>query len=270
MWRRTSRADEIQTPHPASRKHRWIGLETGIRAQESGWFFSSLLALTAMHLAWRGTDCRVPGLVDGLVRWLSGGTAAAHAAAWALGWMAVMSRHPEFTVKVTPIQLSALVEATNRVDLDSEALRWLCEIFSENRTQGAVAALLQRLPHSSAPTQAAILRTLGAIGDRPGIEAIPAYLQVADESVRRAALGGLALTCDDEADRRLLCEHFEKRFGGLDPLDLITKERVATAAQVLRIPKPEIRQRYERLAERFGLLLEWTPRKKRPGSRRRS
>jgi hypothetical protein len=84
------------------------------------------------------------------------------------------------------------------------------------------------------------------------------HLRDDDESVRRIALRGLADTRDDEIDRKLLCENLEgsKWEPGWDPRSPIAADRITEAAHWLKRPRQEIRQRYERLAEAFGLTLE--------------
>lgn len=75
--------------------------------------------------------------------------------------------------------------------------------------------------------------------------------------MRRAALSGLARTCQDEIDRKLLDYDFSsKPQWTLDPQSPITAKRISEAAKRLKRPSKEIRQRYKRLAERFGLKLE--------------
>lgn len=222
------------------------------------------IALTLMQRAYQETNCQAPGLTDGLIRCLAGGAAASHAAAWALGWM---TRNKLTNVQLESSQIATLVAAAARANCDSEVLRYLCWTFAAHRTVEAVPALLHHLLHGPVRTQAEILETLGAIGEASGVAALPSYLQNPDEIVRRAALGGLAQTCEDAANLRLLRDHFMEDFRGLDPLDPITEQRVTRAARELQLPEHEIRQRYERLAKRFGLKLEWTAGTK-PRSRR--
>lgn len=215
------------------------------------------IALTVMELAFRGRDCRTPGVADGLIRRLSEGAATSHAAAWALGWMNGNQRNVEFSWKPEPEQLDRLLAAAARLDYDSEALRWLSQIFGNLRTVKSVAPLLHQLSTSPADTHAVILKALGAIGDPRGLAVVRDYLQDTDKSVRRAALSGLARTCQDEIDRKLLDEHFfSEAEWALDPQSPITAKRISEAAKRLKRPSKEIRQRYKRLAERFGLKLE--------------
>lgn len=211
-----------------------------------------------MNLAYQGNDCRVSGLADGLIRWLSGSTAVGYAVAWALGWM-TNEQHFQNRVELTPEQISLLVQAASRTDCDHECLRFLCWTFVSHRTTEVIPALLLYLPRSSGYTRSQIVKTLGTIGGDTVEATIFIYLKDADKSVRRAALGGLANNCKDRADRRLLSNHFSENFGGIDPQDSISENRVTTAARELKLPESEIRQRYERLAERFGLKLEWVP-----------
>lgn len=224
------------------------------------------IALTVMTLAFHAADCRVAGLAEGLIRWLSGSAAVSHSAAWALGWM-TMKQPANNAVELSPAQLATLVATANREDGESETLRYLCWVFKSHRTAKAVPVLLKRLPNSPANAQAEVLQTLGEIGEDAGVAAIRAYLEDPNVSTRQAALGGLARTCEDESDRKLLSEHFSVESGWLDPLDPISEDRVAQAARRLRLPNAEIRQRYKRLAERFGLKLAWPSATRRRGQR---
>lgn len=224
------------------------------------------ISLTVMQLAYKEFDCRIPGLASSLIQWLSQGGAVSHAAAWALCWMND-KRNSQSCVELSEEQVASLVMIAGRSDCDSEALRFLCWIFDSEGTVEVVPALLRHLPDSPSETQVGILHTLGTIGEASGVAAIPHYLKVADKSVRRAALGGIAQTCEDAVDRRLLSEHLIGDFGWLDPQDPITKKRVAHAAAELNLPEFEIRQRYKRLSERIGFKLEWSI-DTRPRSRR--
>ena len=78
---------------------------------------------------------------------------------------------------------------------------------------------------------------------------------------------------DDETlavlDGKLLFEHFNENFQVLDPLATITTDRIASAAKRLKLSSNEVRQHYERFAERFGLTVEPVePPKRRSGVRK--
>lgn len=192
---------------------------------------------------------------DALTLRLSGSAAMSHAAAWALGWM-TNERHQQHAWAPAPEQLDRLIEAAARPDCDCETLYWLSGIFRNLRSPQALEPLLHHLSASPARTRKAIVKALGAIGDPRCLAVLTDLLNDADESVRVAALHGLAQTYPDEIDRKLLSRDHDaaERWG--DPQSPITADRITKAARVLNLPPEEIRQRYERLAERFGLKLE--------------
>ena len=96
--------------------------------------------------------------------------------------------------------------------------------------------------------------SLGKIGEAQCLRALMDSLQDSDEFVRCTALGGLAQTCSEREDRKLLIRDFN--WGeAIDPQSPITPERIAEAARRLEKPPEEIHQRYTALAQRFGLRL---------------
>nr|VFJ69689.1 MAG: PBS lyase HEAT-like repeat-containing protein [Candidatus Kentron sp. FW] len=123
----------------------------------------------------------------------------------------------------------------------------------------ALDALLARLrdgkENDGIRRQAAI--GLGEIGGARAVAGLRDFWEHSDKDLRRAALGGLAHTREDEVDRRLLSKNLDVfGFGPwLDPLVPIGGARIARAAEELQKPPEEIRRRYQALAERFGLRL---------------
>jgi Ribonuclease G/E len=89
------------------------------------------------------------------------------------------------------------------------------------------------------------------------VEALNARLSADDAAIRSAALGGLSRTCEDKTDRKLLSRDLDDLQPYLDPQEAIDEARVRQAAKKLKIPAEEVRRRYEALAQRFGLKLEW-------------
>jgi hypothetical protein len=182
--------------------------------------------------------------------------------------------HGRSSVQLTAVQIEKVINVAAARECNARTLRFLCWVFGSHKAVEAVPALLMHLPQSPSTTQAEILKTLGIIGDREGVQAIRGYLVHRDEKVRRGGLGGLAWTCEDHIDRRLLGEFLlEDDLRWLDPRALITTKRVLAAASQLKRPEAEIRQRYESLAERFSLKLGWNhgtrPRRRRFAPARR-
>jgi HEAT repeat protein len=282
---------ETQAPTEAFEFSAWLA-QQAVQLAAGNESEAAAVALTVMTLTFRGKNCQVPGVADGLVQRLAGSAPMSHAAAWALAWMNT-KQHEEPAWHPNPGQLEQLLAAAGHPGCDSEALRWLSEIFQTERTPLALDALLPHLLDSLTDIRRAIVETLGAIGDSrataallarlqdvqedqgvrqaaatalgqigdtAAIEGLQAYLQTADESLRRAALGGLAQCCQDPTDHKLLSTYLDeyvysdKRW--LDPRAPINAERIAHAAEKLKKTPEEIRQRYAALTERFGLTLE--------------
>jgi HEAT repeat protein len=122
----------------------------------------------------------------------------------------------------------------------------------------AIDAILERLQDAkeNRRIRRAAAETLGRIGSERAIESLRACLKDPDEALRQAALGVLAQTCEDEAERSLLSEGAFPAGPWLDPQSPITAERIAYAARRLRQPPEAIRARYQALAERFGLKVD--------------
>lgn len=246
--------DALATPQEEDQFSSWL-LERATLLHQCNEREAARIALAVMGQAYAGRDCRAPGLADDMTRRLSGSPPMTHAAAWALRWM----NHPNHSHrawKPEPEQLNRLLAAVEKPDCDCETTRWLSWIFGNLRATRAIPPLLYHLPISPLEIQRAIVETLGELGDLRGVVVAKRYLRDTHESMRRSALGGLAFSCQDEIDRKLLEEDISDALWPLDPRFPITATRIAKAAEVLNRPPEEIRQRYERLAERFGLTVE--------------
>nr|VFK10284.1 MAG: NACHT domain-containing protein [Candidatus Kentron sp. LPFa] len=98
------------------------------------------IACTVLNLAYQGRDCQTPGLLDGLIRRLSGGAALAHGTAWALMWMNT-ERDGKRTWHPNSSQREQLITAAARPDCDGEARHWLNHILENERAAESVDAL---------------------------------------------------------------------------------------------------------------------------------
>jgi len=98
---------------------------------------------------------------------------------------------------------------------------------------------------------------LGKLKTKRSVESLIDSLGHEDLGVRRAALRGLSLACDEEID----CDLLYKNVGGatpiLDPQNRINLRHVRQVATILGLPIEEVRSRYNNLAQRFSLKLTW-------------
>ncbi len=232
----------------------WLA-ETASRLADADDREAVAVALRLPHLALKRRDSRLHNLASGLTRRLSASPPMRHAAVRALAWLSLI---PDEDSGWRPDcgQLARLVAAVMSPDCESETLYWLAHIFGYAKTGHAVVHLLTRLPESPPRTQAAILNALGAIGDQRGLNALHECLGSDDKFLRIAALDGLAQTCEDEIDRKLLSHGRDGVNPLLDPRSPINAREIAIAAERLERSPQEIRERYERLARQFGLRLE--------------
>jgi hypothetical protein len=103
----------------------------------------------------------------------------------------------------------------------------------------------------------AAMDALAQIGDADALTALKTRLFMPDTSARTEAVRALSWTCRDEVDRRLLSRDFDERWPFLDPWNPIGDDRVRTAAAALGISVREVCRRYEVLARRFWLKIDW-------------
>lgn len=187
---------------------------------------------------------------------LDGPPAAGQAAAWALYWL--HGGRADAAPVMAPDRADRLTRALAREASRPETLRYLAHLVRNGGAEGAVPALTARLAHSDVSVRTAVAETLGIVGGEAALAALAGALSDPDRSVRRASLGGLAQSCRDEIDRRLLSREYADG-PWLDPAAPITGEHVEDAARNLGISPDEVRRRYEGLAGRFGLKLAWQP-----------
>jgi hypothetical protein len=123
----------------------------------------------------------------------------------------------------------------------------------------AIDVLYQRLvdKQEDIAVRDSAARAIGKIGGDKSLAILRKLLSDSESKIRRAALSGLAVTCEDGVDQQLLGGFFELE--SFDPQSPITKKHIALAVRRLSLPVDEIRRRYEALAQRFGLKLGWKP-----------
>jgi hypothetical protein len=184
-------------------------------------------ALSIMIMAFRTNAVLVPGLIEGLMALFARGPAAAHAASWALGWLLKRASH-KGPWQPTDSEVVRLLTYLNESTTDPEALRWLTYIAKETKSVDAIPALRALLKHPNKGT-------------------------------RKGAISALVSTQNDDKDMKLIDENFQNEWSGLDPLQPIENERVQAAAKRLKIEEKEVRRRYEKLADDYGLIINWDP-----------
>ncbi|MDU9049878.1 MAG: NACHT domain-containing protein [Candidatus Electrothrix sp. Rat3] len=217
---------------------------------------AAAIVFSVIDLVVIGKNSQTPGIINGLIHCLSGSLALSHAASWALYWMN-NARHKEYIWHPSPQQLQQLLTIAANQNCDSKTLYWLFKIFGKEKSIQSIPILLSHLPVNSSRIRQAIIEALITIGGEKTLAALKVYLQDKDEAVRCAVLWGLAKTCENEIDRKLLSKGLYG-FGlmMLDPQAPITTARIAEAAEDLEQPEEEIARRYKELAQRFDLILE--------------
>jgi hypothetical protein len=245
-------------------------------------------ALAVMEAAFEEKAVLVPGLIENLMPLTKRGPACAHAAGWALGWLAAQKKERQVTWQPLEADAGVLIEYLSLRDADPEALRWIMQVVAVGRFRkalrpcvrllthekasirlaaisavqrigdaSAIPGLLERLQDNEKKIRAAALGALGKLGNISTTVAIQAFLSDSDESVRMAAVGALAWIKGDEVSRRLVSEDLDGSIPWIDPQVPITQDRVQEAAEAIRISAKEARQRYEAIATEFGLKLGW-------------
>jgi HEAT repeat protein len=126
------------------------------------------------------------------------------------------------------------------------------------KSEAAVGALIARLEHSDAEVRRAAATALGAIKSEAAVEPLIARLEDSAAEVRRAAVGALSRSLSD-IDRRLLTSDLDAVDPFLDPREVVRNAFTQTAASKMNMTIEEVRARYEALADRFRLSLEWRP-----------
>jgi hypothetical protein len=267
-------------PEEEKEFHRWLlDQVTQLKSNDDSTAIEAALILMKMAFEKR-VQC-VNGMADGLLAMLDKNGPAAHAGAWALGWL---SREDKWTAK--PNETGKLIGFISNPSSDIEAARWAANILGNTKDPRAVEPLIKKMEEKNIEVhtikikgqgkisnpmsvklhllkdknvnmRTSAIDALGEIGDPQAVE--PLLKRLADEEadVRIAALAALAKICEDETDRKLLTRHFDGDWSWLDPQDPVDEKRVKDAARKLELSEADVRHRYERLAEKYHLKLEW-------------
>jgi len=185
----------------------WLS-ELAMRLPDATERVAVVITLTIMQLAYHGKNCQVSGMVDNIIKQLSGSAPLAHSAAWALVWMNGGFNDSYRNEKWHPDaeQLEQLLMAAANPSCDSETLRFLSEIFRRERSPQAVDIFLLHLPNSPIKTRRAIMKALGYIGDTQATSILLATLSDVQENhiVRMEAATALGQIRDSQATDALL------------------------------------------------------------------
>jgi HEAT repeat protein len=159
-----------------------------------------------------------------------------------------------------PRTVEMLVARLLDEESDEVERRAAARVLGRLGSSDAVHALTSRLESSVEPAEdvrQAAMDALAQIGDADAVTALKTRLFMPDMSARTEAVRALSLSCRDEVDRRLLSRDFDERWPFLDPWDPIGDHRVRTAAAALGMSVEEVCRRYEVLARRFWLRIDW-------------
>ena len=191
---------EHQAPLDESEFSAWL-LELTAQLRTCGERAAAAIALTVTILAYRGKNCLVPGMADGLIQRLSGSASLSHAAAWALMWI-----NNQQAWRPDVEQLERLLAVAANPACDSGTEHCLSFIFKEGRTPLAIDTLLLYLPKTPPKIRLAIVEALSEIGDNRATDALLARLQDAQENqeLRQAAAIALGQIKDTRATDALL------------------------------------------------------------------
>jgi hypothetical protein len=166
----------------------------------------------------------VPDMIDGLMTMLKAGEPLAYAAAWAMYWLNDAGLGTNLW-KPTASDLEDITSVINNPALKSKTVGYLLWILRHEKYDQA-EVMLRLLSHTS-------------------------------PNVRKEALRALANICEDKSGRKLLSRDIDGLKPFLDSQEVISEKCVRKAARRLGMTVQEIRSRYEELAERYGLKLEW-------------
>lgn len=187
--------------------------------------------------------------IPSLMRHLSGERAVATAAAVTLATIAakLKSEAPAFD-DIGPYF---------RTDADADFLMGMLWLTASWGYKQALPEAVAQLFHGERWVKTKALEAIEQLGEAAHIvHVVPLFADPLLE-VRESAVSAYAKLCNDDTDARLLSRDFDKIVPWLDPRDPVPVARIQQAAERLNLPESVARERYESLARRTGIKLEW-------------
>ncbi|UCH98646.1 MAG: HEAT repeat domain-containing protein [Candidatus Aminicenantes bacterium] len=153
--------------------------------------------------------------------------------------------------------MKKLISFISNPNADIEAVYYSIRILGRTKNPLLVDALIVRLDDARGRVSFGAINALGSIGDPRAVDPLIKKLDDENDDVRRAALGALAEIREDKTDQKLLSRDVDAIDPWLDPQEPIEEGMIKKAAKKLEMNEYDVRQRYERLAEKYKLKLSW-------------
>lgn len=141
-------------------------------------------------------------------------------------------------------------------DPNASVRRAVAYALGRIKSERAALPLISRLDDPEISVRLAAATALGQINTEGAVAALVSRLDDPNADTRRAAMGGLAHTTD-YVERQLLSRDLDGLAPFLDPEEVISETFAQKAASQLAITLEEVKARYEALAGRSHLKLEW-------------
>lgn len=141
-------------------------------------------------------------------------------------------------------------------DQDSNVRQAVIQALAKLGDEQGVAPLLAKLEDQNAEIAASAAIALRALGEAKGDAAQNLFLASAEPKFRLAVVSAYAHG-REYLDQVLLSRDLDAAEPAIDPQEIISEDRVATAANQFNIPPDQVRKRYEAMAVDLPLKLSW-------------
>lgn len=152
--------------------------------------------------------------------------------------------------------MSRILYCISKKGVDCETSRYLSKILGRRKNPTVVELLIGKLENENVAVVRTVCRFPGETEDPRSVEPLLGKLNENNSGVRRSALEALANIAGDKIDQKLLSQSFDA-YIWIDPKGSISERRINKGAKELELSEEEVRCRYEALAEKFNLKLEW-------------